>query len=113
MDGIALSKYLPLSEASFYVLIALSEESHGYAVMQKVESMSEGNVVIGPGTLYGAFVTLEKQNLIKKVKEENRRKSYLLTELGRAVIIEQTQRLEIMSRNARHLFSSSQQGEAT
>ena len=68
------SRYLPLSEATFYVLVALDEPLHGYAIMQKVESISEGNVVIGPGTLYGVFATLEKQALIEKVREEERRK---------------------------------------
>jgi len=55
------SKYLPLSEASFYMMAALTEPSHGYAIMQKVEAMSGGSVTIGPGTMYGAFNTLEKQ----------------------------------------------------
>lgn len=93
------TKYLPLSEATFYILVALDEPLHGYAIMQKVEAISEGTVVIGPGTLYGAFTTLEKQGLIEKVKEEERRKSYALTERGRAVLAEQLRRLQIMVRN--------------
>lgn len=90
------AKYLPLSEATFYILVALDEPLHGYAVMQKVEAISQGTVVIGPGTLYGAFTTLEKQGLIEKVKEEQRRKSYGLTERGREVLAEQLRRLQIM-----------------
>jgi DNA-binding PadR family transcriptional regulator len=93
------TKYLPLSEATFYILVALDEPLHGYAIMQKVEAISEGTVVIGPGTLYGAFTTLEKQGLIEKVKEEDRRKSYGLTERGREVLAEQLRRLQIMVRN--------------
>ena len=93
------AKYLPLSEATFYILVALDEPLHGYAIMQKVEAISEGTVVIGPGTLYGAFTTLEKQGLIEKVKEEERRKSYGLTERGREVLAEQLRRLQIMVRN--------------
>ena len=95
------SKYLPLSEASFYMLAALSEPSHGYAIMQKVEAMSGGSVTIGPGTMYGAFSTLEKQKLIVKVAEEERRKIYSLTELGRAVLAEQLRRLETMVASGR------------
>ena len=94
-----ISKYLPLSEATFYILVTLDEPLHGYAIMQKVEAISEGNVVIGPGTLYGAFTTLEKQGLIEKVKEEERRKYYALTEKGREVLAEQLHRLQIMVRN--------------
>ena len=96
---INFSKYLPLSEATFYVMLALDEPLHGYAVMQKVETISEGNVVIGPGTLYGAFTTLEKQGLIEKVSEEDRRKTYGLTTKGRQVLAEHVRRLAIMVRN--------------
>jgi DNA-binding PadR family transcriptional regulator len=105
-------KYLPLSEATFYILVALDEPLHGYALMQKVEAISEGNVVIGPGTLYGAFATLEKQGLIDKVKEEERRKSYALTERGRAVLAEQLRRLQIMVRNGVHAAAQAEHGEA-
>ena len=94
------SKYLPLSEASFYMLAALDQPSHGYAIMQKVEAMSGGSVTIGTGTMYGAFSTLEKQKLILKVAEEDRRKIYALTDLGRDVLAEQVRRLEIMVNSA-------------
>ena len=93
------SKYLPLSEATFYVMAALDEPLHGYAIMQKVEAMSEGSVTIGPGTLYGAFTTLEKQALIEKVSEEDRRKTYALTKKGRLVLAEHVRRLAIMVRS--------------
>lgn len=101
------SKYLPLSEATYYILAALDEPLHGYALMQKVETMSEGTVVIGPGTLYGAFSTLEKQGLITMVKEEARRKSYALTERGREVLAEQLRRLDIMVRSGKGAAASS------
>jgi len=67
--------------------------------MQEVEKISEGTVKVGPGTLYGVFTNLEKEGLIVKVKEEERRKSYALTPKGRAVFLSQVERLEIMSRN--------------
>jgi DNA-binding PadR family transcriptional regulator len=95
------SKYLPLSEASFYMLAALDQPSHGYAIMQKVEAMSGGSVTIGPGTMYGAFTTLERQQLIVKVAEQDRRKIYALTDLGRQVLAEQVRRLEMMVIGAR------------
>lgn len=103
------SKYLPLSEATYYILVALDEPLHGYAIMQKVEAMSEGSVVIGPGTLYGAFSTLEKQGLIEKVKEEERRKYYALTARGREVLAEQLRRLQIMVNNGVKAASSPQE----
>lgn len=106
------ARYLPLSEATFYVLVALDEPLHGYAIMQKVESISEGNVVIGPGTLYGMFTTLEKQGLIDKVREEERRKIYALTEKGRLVLNEQVRRLTIMVRNGKLALTHLLKGEA-
>ena len=92
-------KYLPLSEATYYIMLALDKPLHGYAVMQKVEQLSKGTVRIGPGTLYGAFTSLEKEKLIEKVDENRRRKTYLLTYKGRKVLKEQVSRLEIMTEN--------------
>jgi DNA-binding PadR family transcriptional regulator len=94
-----ITKYLPLTEATYYILLALVEPLHGYGVMQKVETLSENTVTIGPGTLYGAFTNLEKEGLITMVKEEERRKSYALTDKGRQVLTEQIRRLQIMARN--------------
>jgi len=93
------NKYLPLTESTYYIMLTLVEPLHGYAVMQKVEEISKGTVKVGPGTLYGAFTSLEKEGLIVKVKEENRRKSYVMTQKGKKVLINQTRRLEIMTQN--------------
>jgi len=94
-----IKKYLPLSESTYYILLALAEPMHGYGVMQKVEILSEGTIKIGPGTLYGAFQALEKEALIVKVGEEERRKIYVLTTKGREVLKEQINRFVIMVRS--------------
>lgn len=96
-----LQKYLPLTEATYYILTALAEPLHGYAVMQRVEQVSLGTVKLGPGTLYGAFGTLEKEKLIRMTAEDERRKSYTLTEKGRRLLALQVERLEIMLSNGR------------
>jgi DNA-binding PadR family transcriptional regulator len=93
-------KYLPLTEATCYILLSLVR--HGMP-MQKVEGMSEGTVKIGPGTLYGAFNVLEKEGLIVKVDERDRRKSYLLTSKGRKVLLEQVRRSEILVRKGNEI----------
>jgi len=92
-------RYLPLTESTYYIMLALVDPLHGYAVMKKVEDISRGIVKIGPGTLYGAFTLLEKEELIVKVKEEDRRKSYVLTPKGKSVLTNQIKRLEIMTQN--------------
>jgi DNA-binding PadR family transcriptional regulator len=94
-----IKKYLPLTEATYYIMLTLIEPLHGYAVMQKVEQISQGTVKAGPGTLYGVFTTLEQAGLIIKVKEEDRRKSYMLTPKGKKILSNQIKRLEIMTRN--------------
>lgn len=96
-----IEKYLPLTESTSYTLLALSEPLHGYGVMQKVEAMSQGTVKIGPGTLYGAFTSLESEGLIVKVGESDRRKTYALTDKGKAVIKEHIRRAAIMVENGR------------
>jgi DNA-binding PadR family transcriptional regulator len=91
-------KFLPLTEATYYIMLSLIEPLHGYAVMQNVEQISQGTVKVGPGTLYGVFTALEQAGLIVKVKEEDRRKSYTLTPKGKKVLLDQIKRMEIMTR---------------
>jgi DNA-binding PadR family transcriptional regulator len=94
-----IEKYLPLTESTYYIMLALAElPLHGYGVMQKVEMLTNGAVSLGPGTLYGVFSTLEKEKLIQKVSEVERRKSYALTPKGQAVLSAQITRLETMTR---------------
>lgn len=95
-----LEKYLPLSEATFYIMLALVEPMHGYAIMQQVEEVSNGQVKIGPGTLYGAFSTLEKEQLIEMISNRNRRKIYQLTEKGKQVLTLQADRVQMMNQHA-------------
>ena len=89
-----IEKYLPLSESTFYIMLVLVKPIHGYGIMQKVEALTDGEVSIGPGTLYGAFSTLEKEGLIEMVREEDRRKYYALTEKGRETLRAQLMRLK-------------------
>jgi DNA-binding PadR family transcriptional regulator len=98
-----ICKYLPLTEATYYIMLSLVEPLHGYGVMQKVARISGGAVEIGPGTMYGAFSTLEKEGLILMTREEERRKLYVLTEKGKCVLREQIDRLKVMVRNAQQI----------
>ena len=97
------AKYLPLTESTAYILMALIKPLHGYALMQKVAEMSQGTVKIGPGTLYGAFGQLEKEGLIEMVKEADRRKSYVITAKGQSTLKEHIRRTEIMAINGRSI----------
>ena len=57
----------PLTEATYYILLALQQANHGYGMMQMIEQITAGEVEIGPGTLYGALGKLEKQGAIQRV----------------------------------------------
>ncbi len=88
---------LPLTESTFLILAALALPRHGYAIMQWVSEASGGRVKLGPGTLYGAFTTLQEKGLILPAGEQaegsERRKVYALTPLGREVLDLEVQRL--------------------
>ncbi len=99
-----VQQYLPLSEATYYILLALIEPLHGYGVMQKATALSNNTVEIGPGTLYGAFATLEKEGLIIKVSEEDRRKCFGLTLKGKQVLRAQIERLQIMAQSGQNVL---------
>ena len=88
-------KQLPLTETTYLILLALRNPGHGYAVMQRVEDMSEGSVRIAAGTMYGALDNLSKQELIQSVKSEDpRRKVFETTKEGLALLQQETIRME-------------------
>ncbi|MDT2750063.1 PadR family transcriptional regulator [Streptococcus parauberis] len=90
-------KNIPLTETTFYVLLALLEPAHGYVIMQKVEDMSNGDVRIAAGTMYGAIDNLLKQKWIKSVpSEDSRRKVYIITEKGKEMVNLEINRLKYL-----------------
>jgi len=98
--------FLPLSQATFYILLSLRETRHGYSIMQDVELVSNGVVKIGPGTLYGALGKLEKQGVIKQIRldEDARRKYYALTEVGKQVLKLEFERMQKLIQNSRNFI---------
>ncbi len=95
-----LDKHLPLTEATFYILLALVTPKHGYAVMQEAEEVSQNTVRLAPGTIYGALTALEYSKLITRVGADGRRKIYQVTDLGKQVLRDQIHRYQIMIENA-------------
>lgn len=90
---------LPLSETMHYVLLALRQPLHGYAIMQKIELMSKGTVKLAAGTLYGAIKNLDKHGWIEPViGGTDRRKVYKITDEGIEILkIERERLLNIIS----------------
>jgi DNA-binding PadR family transcriptional regulator len=87
-------KYLPLTEAAYYVLISLNKPRHGYGIMQHVNKITNGRIKIGAGTMYGNLSRMEKEGLITPVAEEDRKKIYELSEKGKTLLELEFARLE-------------------
>ena len=85
-----------LSEPMYYTLLALTEECCGVDIMDKVKTLSRGRVVIGPGTLYAMLAKFEEKDIIRLTASDGRRKSYIITDLGRAELQEEVKRLQTM-----------------
>ena len=82
------NRNLPLTETVYYILLALLEPAHGYLIMQKVEELSNGEVRMAAGTLYGAIENLLKLKFIRPVEsDDSRRKVYIITEEGKRILL--------------------------
>lgn len=88
------SKFLPLTETTYLIMLALLQPGHGYYIMQKVEELSNGKVRVAAGTMYGAIENLQKLNWIVSVPSEDpRRKMYQTTKEGIDILRQETERL--------------------
>lgn len=108
-----VQSHLPLTEATFFILLSLAPEpKHGYAIMKDVGQLSGQRVVLSTGTLYGALKRLLGQGWIERVREEEQtqmepteagrpRKAYALTDLGRRVLQAEMGRLDSLVTTAR------------
>ena len=102
-------RFLPLPVSVLHILLALrDEEMHGYAIMQRVEELTDGTVTMGPGTLYGAVKRMLADGLIEETAErpdpeldDQRRRYYRVTALGARVRAAEVARLETLLKNAR------------
>ncbi|MBO5031459.1 MAG: helix-turn-helix transcriptional regulator [Lachnospiraceae bacterium] len=93
----------PLTEAVYYILLAVRKPNHGYGIIQEVERLTKGRVVLGAGTLYGAIQTLEKRKWITIYSvdtQSRKKKEYIITDLGREVFEAERVRLEELLSNA-------------
>ena len=101
MDAHIRKVYVPMTETGFYILLCLQNEMHGYSIVQKVSEMTNGEIVLSPGTMYGSLSKMEKDGLICFVREEEKRKIYHITELGKEVLQLELRRIERLYYNAK------------
>ena len=84
----------PMTEAMYYILLALFHPGHGYAMMQRIRELSGGRLVMGPGTLYGVLTRMRQAGWITLDEDDGRRKTYRSTDLGRRELLTEYRRLE-------------------
>ena len=91
--------YIPMTETGFYILYCLRQNQHGYGISRQVKAMTDGEVVISPGTMYGTLSKMERDGLIAFVREEEKRKIYCITELGQRILDIEIRRIERLYKN--------------
>ena len=93
-----------LTEAVYYILLALVEPMHGYGIMQQTTALSNGRVRLSAGTLYGALASLLEKGWIEQLPEEGRKKDYRVTPAGREVLEMEILRLAELLENGRNIL---------
>ena len=94
MDAHIKKVYVPMTETGFYILYCLQKENHGYGIVQAVEKITNGEIRLAPGTMYGSLSKMEKDGVIRFVREEEKRKIYRITDLGEEVLALEIKRIE-------------------
>lgn len=93
----------PMTEAMYYVLLALMNPNHGYQLMNAITEVSNGRVHMGPGTLYGVLSRMQKDGLITLTEDDGRRKIYSITADGEQALSIEYSRLMALVRDGKIL----------
>lgn len=80
----------------YYILMSLLKERYGVDIMTAVDEISKGRVRVGPGTLYTLLGKFEKENMIKETEVQGRKRSYIITDKGKEILLDEYRRLITM-----------------
>ena len=94
MDQHIKKVYVPMTETAFFILMCLRKPNHGYGIFQMVEKMTDGAIRLTPGTMYGSLSKMEKDRIIRFIREEDKRKIYQITDLGLEILQLELKRIE-------------------
>lgn len=102
---------MALTEAVYYILLALQEPLHGYGIMQLTEKLSGGRVRLAAGTLYGALNTLCEKGWIRELPVEagSRKKEYVSTDAGRQIVMNELDRLRELVRSGESILGGGEE----
>lgn len=101
-------KFRTLTEQMFYTLLCLKEECYGMDILDKVPSMTNGQVNVGSGTLYTLLEQFLEEGMIRETKVEGRRRSYILTEKGQEMLKKEYDRICAQAADYRLIFGREQ-----
>lgn len=94
-----------LTDSTYLILLALLEPQHGYAIMKEVNKLTNGRVDIGPASMYTILKKLQKNELITLEESSERKKTYLITDKGLAILELDIERRKLLYRAGNRLFN--------
>ena len=103
MDAHIKKVYVPMTETGFYILLCLRTPNHGYGIVQTVKELTDSEIILSPGTMYGSLSKMEKDGLITFVREEDKRKIYQITAPGEEVLNLELRRIQRLYQNAKEM----------
>ena len=90
-----------LTEVTFFILLSLFMPNHGYGIMQFVESKTDGRLILGAGSLYGALNNLQDKKWIAPTDDgKGRKKEYVITEQGKKIVNDEISRIKKLFKTA-------------
>ena len=95
----ARAKFKTLTEQMFYILLCLKDECYGIDIFDKITQITQGKVTVGSGTVYTLLEQFLDAEMIREVKVEGRRRSYILTNKGKEMLEAETERLRMQVAN--------------
>lgn len=100
-----------LTDSSYLILLALLQPQHGYAIMKQVSIVTDGNVSIGPASMYTILKKLQKNGYITLEENDERKKIYLITELGFEVLERDIERRKLLYQAGESLVAERRRAE--
>jgi len=92
----AREQFQNLTEPMYYILLSLLKERCGVDIMEAVSDISKDRVKVGPGTLYTLLGKFEKENIIRETEVQGRKRSYIITDKGKEILLVEYRRLNTL-----------------
>lgn len=105
MEEKVKKKYCPMTETTFYTLLALLLPNHGYGIMKFVKELTQGRVKMGTGTLYTMLGRLVDDGMIHVVSEADGKRTYQITKDGRMLLNAEQERLKQQCENGERILN--------